>query len=229
TVRVTALRGALEVGRRVRSARACGLRLAARSQAVLAVSFTTDGGIAGPAESGRDVTVGLLRRAALRRRGVTGAGLPRPGHVTGVRCVARAGAAALAAAVAQQRPGEAGGEVDSKLMLVMNMLALTSLAPKLASSPPSVAIRAKTTDRAATAKGRADNRWAAAARVMARLSTSRVPTTWAAPVTVRASTSRNTGTRRRTGTPRASTASGSTEANSKGRTRRPSRRRRSGR
>jgi CheB methylesterase len=45
-------------------------------------------------------------------------------------------------------------------------------------------------------------RWAAAAGVMARLSTSRVPTTWAAPVTVRASTSRNISPSRPTGTPR---------------------------
>jgi hypothetical protein len=52
---------------------------------------------------------------------------------------------------------------------------------------------------------------------MARLSTSRVPTTWAAPVTVRASTTRNISPRRRTGTPRALAASGSMEANSSGR------------
>ena len=50
----------------------------------------------------------------------------------------------------------------AKLMLVMKTLALTSLAPKLASRPPSAAVRAKRIDRAATAKGLADNRWAAA-------------------------------------------------------------------
>ena len=54
-------------------------------------------------------------------------------------------------------------------------------------------------------------------RGMARLSTSRVPTTWAAPVTVRASTNRKIRPRRRTGTPRAAAASGSMEANSSGR------------
>ena len=105
----------------------------------------------------------------------------------------------------------------AKLTLVMKTLALMLLAPKLASRPPSAAATAKMTDSAATTSGLADKRWAAAAGVMARLSTSRVPTTWAAPVTVRASTTRNISPRRRTGTPRASAASGSMEANSSGR------------
>ncbi len=104
-----------------------------------------------------------------------------------------------------------------KLMLVMNTLAFTLLISKLTSSPPSAAMTAKRMDRPPMTRGLADNRWAAAPGVMARLSTSRVPTTWAAPVTVRASTSRNIRPRPRTGTPRASAVSGSIEANSSGR------------
>ena len=104
----------------------------------------------------------------------------------------------------------------AKLTLVMNTLAFTLLW-KLASSPPSAATTANTIESPATTSGLADRRCAAAAGVMARLSTSRVPTTWAAPVTVRASTTRNSSPRPRTGTPRASAASGSTEANSNGR------------
>jgi hypothetical protein len=51
----------------------------------------------------------------------------------------------------------------AKLMLVMNTLALTLLAAKLASRPPSAAATAKTTDSAAMTSGLTDRRWAAAA------------------------------------------------------------------
>ncbi len=88
---------------------------------------------------------------------------------------------------------------------------------KLTNSPPSAAMTANRMDRPPITSGLAESRCAAAPGVMARLSTSRVPTTWAAPVTVRASTSRNIRPRRRTGTPRASAVSGSMEANSRGR------------
>ena len=88
---------------------------------------------------------------------------------------------------------------------------------RLARIPPSAATSAKTTDSAVTASGFGDHRCAAAAGVIARLSTSSVPTTWAASVTVNASTSRNTRPSSRTGTPRAVATSASTDANSNGR------------
>jgi len=117
------------------------------------------------------------------------------------------------AAVPRQGTGQAGGEVDGEAD-TGDEDARLDVDGSEAGRPPSAATTAKTTDSAVTTSGLADRRWAAAAGVMARLSTSGVPTTWAAPVTVRASSSRNNSPRRPTGTPRASATSGSVDANS---------------
>jgi hypothetical protein len=70
---------------------------------------------------------------------------------------------------------------------------------------------------AVTTKGLGLRRWAAAAGVMARLSTSRVPTICAASVTVTASTKRKMMPSSPVRTPRARATSASTEAKSSGR------------
>ena len=70
----------------------------------------------------------------------------------------------------------------------MSTLGLTVGNWKLSSRPPSAATTAMAMESRVTTKGLALRRWAAAAGVMARLRTRRVPTTCAASVTVTAST-----------------------------------------
>ena len=77
-------------------------------------------------------------------------------------------------------------------MATISTLGLTVGNWKLNSSPPSAATTAMTTESMVTPNGLALRRWAAAAGVMARLSTSSVPTICAASVTVTASTKRKT-------------------------------------
>ena len=102
-------------------------------------------------------------------------------------------------------------------MATISTLGLTVGNWKLSRSPPSAASTAMTTESTVTTKGLALRRWAAAAGVMARLSTSSVPTICAASVTVMARTKRKTMPSRPVGTPLARATSGSIEAKSRGR------------
>ncbi len=88
---------------------------------------------------------------------------------------------------------------------------------RLARMPPVVEVSARATEAARARTGRVVSRWAAAAGVTMRVSTSSTPVTWMVAATAAASRTMNSTAGARTGTPRAAAASGSTEANHSGR------------
>ena len=106
---------------------------------------------------------------------------------------------------------------NAKLMATIKTLGLTVSNSKLKRRPPSADVTAMSTEHNVTVEGLDERRCAAAAGVMARLSTNKVPTSWAASVTVTARTNKKSSPSSPVRTPRAWATSGSTDEKSRGR------------
>ena len=165
--------------------------------------------------------VWLARRFLASRRRDGSGGIRRPGWVARVCPVVprrMAGLTVVLAAVPEPGAGQPRGDVDGEADAVTNTLGLMLLAPKLASSPPSAAATAKTTDSAVTTSGLGGQALGGGGRGDREAEhEQRADHLGGAGHGQGEHDQEHRARGARTGTPRASATSGSTDANSSGR------------